>query len=151
MAISAIGAEWGVATTAAVASITLPAHTFVVGADVFVFAVGRTPATLVTPSDGSNTYHQIGSTIDGTSSTIIGTLWRTTVTTGGSLTITLTPTGGNSGMCGSAWQFGGLIPYGTSQVDLDVTAASSSNSTAIVVGPTGTSAQPNELVLAMGS
>lgn len=148
--IELIGAEWGVATTAAVASINLPAHNVVAGDDIVIATLGRkaTAPTAVTPSDGVNTYTVVpGTTIS--NSTILLQLWRARALTTAAITIQLTPAGGNSGMCGSAWEFRGLMNPTTSLHDLGISASSGGgNSAAVSIGPSGTSTWPFELVFA---
>lgn len=143
MAITLVGSEWGVKTTSAVASVNLPAHTITVGNDILIAVVGAraTAPQDVTPSDGNNTYTLVQGITQGA---IRVEVWRATITTGGSTTITLTPSGGvgNSGMCGSAWEFNGLAASPLN----DTAISNNASNTSLDTNTSATTAQGNELI-----
>lgn len=127
------------------ASVGLPAHNVTAGNSCVIATVGRKAAapTAVTPSDNfGNTWVKI----DGVTQNTVcrQETWRCdNLNTTGSMTITITPTGGNSGMCGSAWEFSGM----DTSTDKDVSA-----NVAIATGAatltTGATNFGNELIFA---
>jgi len=144
--ITLVGSEWGKLDTAALGSTTLPAHGITVGNDIIIATQARSTVSLptaVTPSDTVNTFHLIvGVNFISTNTRL--ELWRATITTGGSQTITVTPNV-SADITASAWEFNGLVPYGTSASDI---TASNTNTTLFPTVTSGATNFANELVFA---
>lgn len=147
MAITQVGSEWGVQTTATQTTLNLPSHSVTSGNAIVIATLGRsgTAPANVTPTDSrGNTYNKVGDIGNGV---LRLQVYRATVGTGGATVITLTSST-TSGMAASAWEFNGL---GATLNDISITGFSASSNNNPTIGPSGNTAAANELVFAVAA